>query len=88
MTDGIATAHVSESGRSAPPKWLGPLLVVVGIALATIGLVNLRGLLAAPLEAQRSHLAQSLFPLIVGIWLFIGGAYAITRGRSGGQRTP
>lgn len=79
MTDEINLAHVDESGRSAPPKWPGPILVVIGLVLVTIGLVNLRGLLAAPLEAQRDHLAQSIFPLIVGFWLFIGGVYTLAR---------
>lgn len=60
-------------------KWLGPLCVIAGIVLVAIGLANLGRLLAVPLEAQRGYLAQSLFPLIVGVWLFIGGVYALKR---------
>ncbi|MBI4638491.1 MAG: hypothetical protein HY727_19300 [Candidatus Rokubacteria bacterium] len=58
--------------------WLGPLLVVLGIVLASIGLYNWGALMAAPLEGQQAHLAAAMFPLVIGLWLLIAGAYALT----------
>ena len=57
-------------------RWLGPVLALLGILLVVMGIVNWGRLLAAPPEAQRGYLAQTVFPLVVGLWLFVGGMYA------------
>lgn len=57
-------------------RWFGPTLVLLGILLVATGILNSSRLLAAPLEAQRGYLAQTVFPLLVGLWLFIGGIWA------------
>lgn len=64
-------------------RWLGPSLALVGILLVAIGIVSLSRLLAAPLEAQRGYLAQTVFPLVVGLALFVGGLYASFAGTRG-----
>ena len=58
-------------------NWLAPLCAIAGIML--IGLANLARLLGAPLEAQRGYLVQSIFPLVVGLWLLVGGVYGLKR---------
>lgn len=52
------------------------MLALLGVLLVATGIVNLARLLAAPLEAQRGYLAQTVFPLVVGLSLFVGGIYA------------
>jgi hypothetical protein len=41
----------------------------------TLGVVSMRGLLAAPPESQRDYLPQVIFSLVIGMSLFIGGIY-------------
>ncbi len=58
-------------------RGLGLLAVVAGAALMAFGGVSLRPLLAAPLEGQRDYLLRVIVPLVVGMWLFIGGIYSL-----------
>lgn len=67
-------------------RWLGPLMALLGILLVVIGIVNLGRLLAAPLEAQRGYLASTVFPLLVGLWLLIGGTHATLAARRRDER--
>lgn len=64
-------------------RWLGPVLALVGVLLVVFGSVNFARLLAAPLEAQRGYLPQTVFPLVVGLALVVGGIYAWTARRNG-----
>lgn len=57
-------------------RWLGRVVALLGIVLVATGVVNWGRLLAAPLEAQRGYLPQTVFTLLVGLWLFIGGICA------------
>ncbi len=70
---------VGDPRRSAIRKWLGLLGVIAGIVLVAIGVTNLRRLLAAPLEAQPGYVAQTVFPLILGLGLVVGGIYSLKR---------
>ncbi len=56
-------------------RGLGLLAAVAGVALMAFGVVSLRSLLAVPLESQRDYLPQVIFPLVVGMSLFIVGIY-------------
>lgn len=40
--------------------------------------MNLGRLLASPLEAQRGYLAQTVLPLVAGLWAVVGGLYTLT----------
>lgn len=60
-------------------RWLGPLLVVVGLVLIVVGLVAARSLLAASLEEQRGYVSGAVLPLTFGLWCLVGGLYALTR---------
>lgn len=60
-------------------RWLGWLLLVVGLGLLGIGIANTVRLLMAPLEAQRGYLGLSIVPLVGGLWAFIAGV-ALARG--------
>lgn len=62
-------------------RWLGLLLFLGGAALVAVGIVNAGRLLAAPLEAQRGYVALSVFPLAIGLFLVVGGLYAVLRTR-------
>lgn len=64
-------------------RWLGLLLFLGGVALVAIGIVNVGRLLAAPLEVQRGYLAQSVFPLAIGLFLVVGGLYAVVKRNDG-----
>ncbi|MGH7325621.1 MAG: hypothetical protein ACREJ9_13395 [Candidatus Rokuibacteriota bacterium] len=41
------------------------------------GLLNVSRLLGVPLEVQRGYLAQTVVPLVVGLWLLIVGVYTL-----------
>lgn len=75
MVSGFWT-RLTES-RTRSTLWLGWLLVLAGLVLVAIGLLNVSRLLGAPLEAQRGYLAQTVFPLVVGLWLLIVGVYTL-----------
>ncbi len=51
--------------------------MLAGLGLVGIGLLNVSTLLGAPLEAQRGYLAQTVFPLVCGLWLLIFGIYTL-----------
>lgn len=57
-------------------RWLGPAVALLGILLVAIGVVSFTRLLAVPFEAQRGYVAQTVFPLVIGLSLFVGGIYA------------
>lgn len=59
-------------------RWPGVLLLLVGLGLLAVGVVNLGRLLASPLEAQRGYLAQTVLPLVAGLWAVVGGVYTLT----------
>jgi len=58
-------------------KWLSLCAVLVGIVLLITGVYNWQALLAAPLEAKRTYLLQTVLPLIAGAWLLVGGVYSL-----------
>ncbi len=60
-------------------RWLGVLLVVLGVALVSAGIAGLRTLLGAPLDVERAYLARTLFPGVGGVWAVVLGVYALTR---------
>jgi hypothetical protein len=59
-------------------RWPGLLLLLIGLVLLAVGLLNLGRLLASPLETQRGYLAQTVLPLVAGLWAVIGGIYTLT----------
>lgn len=73
---GVGETDPADSPRRTRSKlWLGWLLTVAGLVLVAIGLLNVSRLLEAPLDSQRGYLAQTVFPLVVGLWLLIVGVY-------------
>lgn len=60
-------------------RWLGGLLLALGAVLMGLGYVDLRTLLAAPLEAEHTYLPGTLFPAVGGLWSLVLGVYALTR---------
>lgn len=56
----------------------GLVLLLIGLVLVAIGVLNLWRLLSSPLEVQRGYLAQTVLPLIAGLWAVIGGIYTFT----------
>lgn len=73
---GDAETGRTRGSQALSKRWLGPVLAVLGVLLVATGVVTWVRLLAAPLEAQRGYLAQTVFPLVVGLWLFVAGIYA------------
>jgi len=70
-------ARIENPRLTRRKLWLGRLLLLAGVVLVAMGLVNASRLLGAPLEAQRGYLVQTVFPLVVGLWLFILGVYTL-----------
>lgn len=60
---------------------VGPVLMLVGVALVGLGALNCHTLLALPLEGQQAYLARAIFPLVGGLWLVIGGVRLLVRAR-------
>lgn len=76
-------ANVGEAGHAGGSRglrrkrWLGRLLLFLGLVLLAIGLMNASWLLASPLEGQGGYLARTVFPLVVGLWLVVSGIYTL-----------
>ena len=79
MAGGFETGPGDNPRRTGSKLWLGRLLLLAGLVLLAIGLLNVSRLLGTPLEAQRGYLAQTVFSLVVGLWLLILGIYTLQR---------
>ena len=60
-------------------KRLGIVLLVVGAILVVWGCVSLGRMVGAEFEEQQGYVASTLYPLVVGIWLIVGGAFKARR---------
>jgi hypothetical protein len=67
---------------------MGGALVAAGGVLILAGLMGLRFLLGTPADGQSAHLPRTLFPLVGGLWLAVGGAYALLHGGGREDRVP
>lgn len=73
----METGPVGSPRRTRSKLWLGWLLALAGLVLVATGLLNVSRLLGVPLEVQRGYLAQTVVPLVVGLWLLIVGVYTL-----------
>lgn len=79
MTGQVAAGDTGGPTPTRRRRWGSLLLVILGLVVLGFSLVSARNLLAAPLDAQREYLAQTVFPMVVGLWLLIGGIYGLRR---------
>lgn len=60
-------------------KPLGTALLVVGAVLVIWGCVSFGRMVGAEFEEQQGLVAWTLYPLVIGIWLVVGGVYKARR---------